>query len=106
MMMKVTVNGQMYLGKISENEGVVILTDSMPIKQVDRETISEYLKRKNLQSLETEEFSGMGTAVSKKTLTDEEKLIKSICERAMKYAMKKAKGGMVNSLFDETLGKF
>lgn len=107
-MKKVTVNGQLYLGDVQEKDGKITLKNSMAVgrRSVDRKTIGEYFKKKNLDELETIEFTGAGTAVSKREFTDEEQLIMGICDLAMTYAEKKGKGGMINQTFDEVLGKF
>jgi len=103
---KITVNGQMYIAEVNEENGVVTLTKAMAIDNVNRSTIVKYLERKQLQELETVEFTGMGTAVSKSDFSDEEEMMFKICKTAMKYAEKKAAAGMVNATFREALGKF
>lgn len=105
-MKKITVNGVNYLGNVVEKDGAVIVTDSMQVSNVGRSAISSYLKKKHLEELQTIEFSGAGTSVSKTKLTDEENLILDVCERIWKFSEKKAKGGIVANIFDETLGKF
>lgn len=106
-MKKIIVNGQMYLGSVKTKDGNVIVENAMAVrgKRVNRTVIADYLKQKNLDELETIEFSGNGTSVSKSRLTDEEEMIFDICERAMRFAEKKAKSGMVNNEFEEALGK-
>ncbi len=70
MLEKITINGQMYLGKVKESDGEITLSDALAVKRVDRTSIGAYLKRKNLDELETVRFTGMGTSVSKSDLTD------------------------------------
>jgi hypothetical protein len=107
-MMKITVNGKMYIGSVDSKSNVVTLTDSMPIKSsgIDRQTAIQYYKKYEMGELETEEFTGMGTTISKKELSDDEQLIMDVCELAMRYARKKSKEGMICAIFEQTMGKF
>ena len=104
-MKKVTVNGIGYLGDIKESKGDMVLTDAMRVDGVNRATIQMYMKRKNMDELNTIRFAGMGTSVSVCELSDEEEMIYDICKRAMKLAKKKGEQGIANSLFDDYLGK-
>ncbi len=103
-MQKVTVNGLIYFGKLKNKKGVLTLTESMLIKKVNKQSISEYLKCKNLGTLQTETFAGKGLAWSISKLTNEQQMECDMCKLAMRQAKRIAAAGTENNVFDGILG--
>lgn len=103
-MQKVTINGVQYLGKLKIGDEGMALIGAMTVEEVNRKTIGEYLKRKNLGELQTIEFGGMGVSYAIADLSDEEQMVLDMGKLAMKTAKKKAAAGLENDLFDKFLG--
>lgn len=108
-MKKVTMNGVSYIGELElkKNGKKATLSNAMLVNggTLDRTTVSEYFKRRNIGDLETIEFGGKGTAYAISELKKEEVMLVKMAEIVMGAAKDKALESVENTLFDTFLGK-
>lgn len=107
-MKKVTMNGVSYIGELefNEKENKATLKNAMKIKDgIDRATISNYYKKKNIGELSTIEFGGKGTAFAVSKLLPEEQMLVKMADVVMEMAKGRALQTVENNIFDEFLGK-
>lgn len=104
---KVVVNGQSYLGKLVETDDVTALVDAMVCSDPgSKDSLQQYVQAKNLKTLVTVEFGGVGTNYSISELCEHEKLLFKQCKMSMKYAKSIALAKLENKDVGSLMGKY
>lgn len=108
-MKKVTINSNVHLGTLVQKGTKTYLKNAMQMfdgSDVTNGNIEEYLRRKNLGTLEKSiELIGNGMQGSVSDLTEVQALHLERCKMTMKLAKKTAIPSTENRIFDDLLGK-
>jgi len=102
----VTVGGSSFLGKVTEEDGKVLLINAFPSSaNPDKDDFVAYLKAKNLGQLKSKVFGGNGVDYNIDKLTKPQKIDLKICVMLMKQAKITAASLNENGVFNDLLGK-
>ncbi len=105
-MKQVIVNGQSYLGTLSEGEGKLTVEKALAIgASVTKTDVANYFKADNLGSLKDITFGGNGVSYSEVELDDDIKFAIQVAGLVMENAKGSAVRKLENAEFDGGLGK-
>ncbi len=106
-MKQVIVNGQNYLGILTEGEGKLVVEAGLPVgSSVTKEDIEAYFKAKNLGTLKNITFGGNGVSFSEVNLNADMELYIQVAGLVMEGAKSTAVLKLENREFEGGLGKF